>query len=227
MFLTTFGLQSINVMKEPRIPIALEGYPFIGFAVFITLVLAILGYKIAALSALVLTAFVLYFFRDPERVSPDDQDVLVAPADGRIILIDEIFDDRFVKEYVYKVSIFMNVFNVHVNRSPFTGTVSAILYRPGKFYSANTDRGALDNEANAIIMTTGNGRRLAIVQVAGLIAQRIVCWAVKDDRLERGQRFGLIRFGSRVDLYLPRQVQLEVTVGQKVRAGETVLGYLS
>lgn len=214
-------------MKEPRIPVALEGYPFIGFAALATMVFAIIGYKIMALSALVLTAFVLYFFRDPERISPDDQDVLVAPADGKILLIEEMFDERFVKEQVYKVSIFMNVFNVHVNRSPFTGSVTAIHYRPGKFYSANTDRGALENEANALIMTTGNGRRLAIVQVAGLIAQRIVCWAVKGDRLERGQRFGLIRFGSRVDLYLPRQVQIEVTVGQKVRAGETVLGYLS
>lgn len=214
-------------MKEPRIPIALEGYPFIGFAVFLTVVVAILGYKIATLCFLVLTAFTLYFFRDPERISPDDPDVIVAPADGRVILIEELFDGRYIKEHVYKVSIFMNVFNVHVNRVAFSGTVSGVIYRPGHFYSANTDRGALENEANAVMMTTGNGRRMAMVQIAGLIAQRIVCWVVKGDKLERGQRFGLIRFGSRVDLYLPRQAQLEVTVGQSVRAGETVLGYLS
>ena len=121
----------------------------------------------------------------------------------------------------------MNVFNVHVNRAAFTGSVSGISYRSGRFYSANTDRGALENEANAVMMTTDSGRRMAMVQVAGLIAQRIVCWVVKGDRLERGQRFGLIRFGSRVDLYLPRQAQIEITVGQRVRAGETVLGYLS
>ncbi|OGQ86326.1 MAG: phosphatidylserine decarboxylase [Deltaproteobacteria bacterium RIFOXYD12_FULL_56_24] len=214
-------------MKKPQVPVALEGYPFIGFAALVTLVLAILGYDFSALLNLFVTAFVLYFFRDPERICPDDEDVLVSPADGKVILIEKIFDDKFVNEHVYKVSIFMNVFNVHVNRAPCPGTVTQVRYFSGMFFSADTERGALENEACGLTIETMGNRKIAVVQVAGLIARRIVCWAEKGDRLLRGERFGLIRFGSRVDLYLPQQIQLEVTVGQKVRAGETVLGYLS
>jgi len=214
-------------MKKPQIPVALEGYPFIAFAALTTLVAAVLGYDIAALAGLVLTGFILFFFRDPERVSPEEPDVLVAPADGKVILIEKIFDDKFVQEHVYKISIFMNVFNVHVNRSPAPGRVERVQYFPGCFYAANSERGALENEYCAIIMTTPSRMKMAFVQVAGLLARRIVCWVGKGDQLERGQRFGLIRFGSRLDLYLPLQVQLEIAVGQKVKAGETVLGYLS
>ncbi len=214
-------------MKEPRIPVALEGYPFIGFAAFVTLLLTIAHFHFFALLSLMVTAFVLYFFRDPSRIFSDEKDVLLSPADGKVIVIDKIFDDRFVKEHVYKVSIFMNVFNVHVNRVPFSGEVTGIHYAPGRFYSADSERGALENESCGIILRAESGSRLAVVQVAGLIARRIVCWARMGDRLVRGERYGLIRFGSRVDLYLPLQVQLEVKVGQKVRAGETVLGYLS
>ncbi len=213
-------------MKTPRIPIALDGYPFILLAALISLVTALLGYDIIALIALFLTTFILYFFRDPDRISPDEDDVLVSPADGKIIQIEKVFDERFVKEHVFKISIFMNVFNVHVNRAPFSGKVSQVRYSPGRFYSANTDRGALENEYCAITMNTASDRRLAIVQVAGLVARRIVCWAEKGDYFSRGERIGMIRFGSRVDLYLPLQVQLEVKAGQKVKAGETVLGYL-
>ena len=213
-------------MKKPQVPVALEGYPFIGFAALTTLVLAILGHDCSALLALFITAFVLYFFRDPERITPEDDDVLVSPADGKVILIEEVFDDKFVKEHVYKVSIFMNLFNVHVNRAPCPGTVSRVQYFPGKFFSADSERGALENEACAITLETRSNRKIAVVQVAGLIARRIVCWVGKGDMLMRGERFGLIRFGSRVDLYLPLQIQLEVSVGQKVRAGESVLGYL-
>lgn len=214
-------------MNRPRIPVALEGYPFILLTGFVALITAILDYDIIALVMLFLTGFILYFFRDPERVIPHDADVIVSPADGKVILVERIFDDKFVKEHVYKVSIFMNIFNVHVNRAPYTGRVERIAYAPGLFYSADTERGALQNEACAMVMTAQNGTRLAVVQVAGLIARRIVCWATKGDSLVKGERFGLIRFGSRVDLYLPLATQLEVSVGQKVKAGETVLGYLS
>ncbi len=213
-------------MKKMRIPVAKEGYPFILLAAFAAFLAAILGYDMVSLVGFLLTTFVLFFFRDPERVIPDEDDVLVSPADGRIILIEKVFDDRFVKEHVYKVSIFMNVFNVHVNRMPFAGTVDRIQYSAGSFYSANTQRGALNNEFCALTLITPQKRKIAVVQVAGLIARRIVCWATKGDSLEKGQRFGIIRFGSRVDLYLPSNVQLEVSNGQKVKAGETVLGYL-
>ena len=214
-------------MKTPQVPVAREGYPFIAVSAFATLIIAIIGYELPALTGLLLTCFVLYFFRDPERISPDEEDVVVSPADGKVLSVEKIFDERFVREHVYKISIFMNVFNVHVNRMPYPGRVSKIVYSPGKFYSANSEHAALENEYCAVILTTSQAdRQLAVVQVAGLLARRIVCWASKGDSLRRGQRFGLIRFGSRVDLYLPLQVQLEVTAGQKVRAGETVLGYI-
>ena len=213
-------------MKEPQIPIAKEGYPFILFAFFVTVVLAFLGYDILTLVSLVIAAFVLNFFRDPERIVPEDQDAIVSPADGKVIIIDKVFDDRFINEQAYKVSIFMNIFNVHVNRVPFPGKVSRIQYSAGKFYSADSDKAALENEYCAVVLTTDANKKMAFVQMAGLIARRIVCWAEKDDTLKRGQRFGLIRFGSRVDLYLPLDTQLEVTVGQKIVAGESIIGYL-
>lgn len=214
-------------MKKPRIPVALEGYPFIAFGALTTVVLAILRRDYSAFFTLALTAFILYFFRDPERIASEDSDAIVSPADGKIIIVDKVFDDRFVKEQVYKVSIFMNVFNVHVNRVPMSGTVSQVYYKPGKFFSADKEKAALENEFCALTITTESNRRYAVVQVAGLIARRIICWATRGDALVKGERFGLIRFGSRVDLYLPLQTQLEVSVGQVVRAGETTLGYLS
>ena len=214
-------------MISPKIPVAKEGIPFIGFMMFVTIVTAILGIAIVSLAALALTAFVLYFFRDPERVSSDDEDALVSPADGKIILIEKVFDEKYLKEHVYKVSIFMNIFSVHVNRNPFPGKVRNIVYTPGNFYSANTDKSSLGNESCAVILDSFKGEQMAIVQIAGLIARRIVCWAERGDELAKGKRFGLIRFGSRVDMYLPLQTQLEVCKGQKVRAGESVIGYLS
>ncbi|MDD3814306.1 MAG: phosphatidylserine decarboxylase family protein [Desulfocapsaceae bacterium] len=213
-------------MKSPQIPIAKEGYPFIAFSAFVTLIIAVLGYDIFALAALAITTFVLCFFRDPERIGPISEDALISPADGKVILIEKIIDDQYLLGQVYKVSIFMNVFNVHVNRSPVSGTVDKIIYTPGEFYSADSNRGAMHNEHCATIVQSASGHRLAFVQVAGLIARRIVCWLEADDQVRRGERFGLIRFGSRVDLYLPTQTQLEVTIGQKVRAGESVIGYL-
>ncbi len=214
-------------MKQPRVPVAIEGYPFIFAMAFVTMVAAILGLTLAAGLFLVLAFFCLFFFRDPARVGPMDDDAMVSPADGKVILIEKVFDERYIKEHAYKVSIFMNVFNVHVNRVSFPGRVVGIKYSPGNFYAANSERGALSNESCGVIVETSSRRRYAMVQMAGVIARRIVCWVEKGDQCERGQRFGLIRFGSRVDLYLPLNIQLEVSKGQKVRAGETVLGYLA
>ncbi|KPK32110.1 MAG: phosphatidylserine decarboxylase [Nitrospira bacterium SG8_35_1] len=213
-------------MKEPQIPVAREGYPFIAFIAFATLVAALLEYEFFATLLLFLTGFVVYFFRDPERIIPDSEDGVVSPADGKVILVEKIFDDRFVNEHVYKVSIFMSIFDVHVNRLPFAGVVEKIQYASGSFYAANTDQGGLANEHCALILSTPKDFRYAVVQVAGLVARRIVCWAEKGDTLERGSRFGLIRFGSRVDIYLPQQAQIEVRSGQRVRAGETIIGYI-
>ena len=212
-------------MIEPRVPVAKEGYPFIGLFAFLTLISAVAHCGLTTFLLTVLTGFALYFFRDPERVLPQGDDVLVCPADGRVIQIDKEFDDSFLGEQVCKVSIFMSIFDVHVNRLPFAGTVRKIQYFPGKFYSANTSRGGLENEKCALVIDTAKNGSYAVVQVAGLVARRIICWAEPGDTLGRGLRYGLIRFGSRVDLYLPLQVQLELSVGQKVKAGETVLGY--
>jgi phosphatidylserine decarboxylase len=214
-------------MKIAQIPVAREGYPFIIFIAFVTFIFALLEYDLIAVITLFLTGFVVYFFRDPERISPDDEDVVVAPADGKIILVEKIFDDRFVNEHVYKVSIFMSIFDVHVNRIPFAGEVEKIQYSPGSFYAANTDQGGLANENCGVILTTKKDFKYAVVQVAGLLARRIVCWIEKGDTIDRGRRFGMIRFGSRVDLYLPQNIQLEVSSGQRAKAGETVIGYLT
>lgn len=214
-------------MTHPRIPLAQEGYPFIAFAAFLTLITAILGYELLAWPSLLITTFTVAFFRDPERMTDASPDELISPADGKIILIEEQFDDVYLQEQVIKVSIFMNVFNVHVNRIPLDGVVQDIQYKPGQFYSADSEKGALLNERCAIVMQTKTDKRIVFVQIAGLIARRIVNWLEPEDVIQRGKRFGLIRFGSRVDLYLPVTSTIGVKLGQKVRAGETSIASFS
>ncbi len=213
-------------MTEPRIPLAREGYPFIAFAAFLTLITAILGVDLLAWPLLLITTFVVAFFRDPERMADAPEGSLISPADGKVIIIEEQFDDIFLKKQVIKVSIFMNVFNVHVNRIPCDGKVSEILYKPGEFYSADSVKAALHNERCCVKMTTKEDKEIAFVQLAGLIARRIVNWLEPEDNVIRGKRFGLIRFGSRVDLYLPADATISVKIGQKVRAGETPIASL-
>lgn len=213
-------------MLTPQVPVAKEGYPFIGFAAFCTIVIAILGFPIATAFLLVATTFIICFFRDPERFVPSREDALVSPADGKVILVEKVMDNQFTGGEVHKISIFMNVFNVHVNRLPFSGKVDKVLYKTGKFYSADSERGGLENEQCATIIKTHQGKVLVFVQIAGLIARRIICWLEPGDDVDKGKRFGLIRFGSRVDLYLPIETDISVKTGEKVRAGETILGYL-
>jgi phosphatidylserine decarboxylase len=214
-------------MLKPQVPVAKEGYPFIFFSGFLTLIFSILGCSIVTYIGLLVTSFILYFFRDPERFIPDKSNAIVSPADGKVILIEKIKDETFLNQDVFKISIFMNVFNVHVNRAPLSGVVEKIIHSPGKFYSADSDKGALQNENCATIITSETGVKIAFVQVAGLIARRIVNWLETDDSLKKGERFGLIRFGSRVDLYLPADIITSVEIGQKVRAGETIIGHLN
>ena len=214
-------------MINPKIPLAQEGFPFIGFTAFFTLITAILGYEILAWPALLTTCFVVAFFRDPERMTDAPPDKILSPADGKVILIEEQFDHTYLDEQVIKISIFMNVFNVHVNRIPIEGAIESIHYKPGKFYSADSEKGALQNERCGIIMQSESGQKIAFVQVAGLIARRIVNWLEPNDIVQRGMRFGLIRFGSRVDIYLPLNSVIDVKVGQKVTAGKTSLASFS
>ncbi|MFT5698817.1 MAG: phosphatidylserine decarboxylase [Desulforhopalus sp.] len=213
-------------MITPKVPVAKEGYPFILYSGFCTLILCILGYQLATGLMFFVTTFILAFFRDPERFVSPDEDALVCPADGKIISIETVENNQFTNQKVQKVCIFMNVFNVHVNRVPFSGTVEHTLYYPGKFYSADSDKAALENEYFATVLALPGDKKIAVVQIAGLIARRIICWLEPGDLAVKGRRLGLIRFGSRVDLYLPMETELTITTGQKVRAGETIIGRL-
>lgn len=213
-------------MKEQRVPIAKEGYPFIFFSAFATLSLALISCNWVVYIGLVLTAFILYFFRDPERITPDKDNIIVSPADGKVIQLDEPREHPVTGTQSYKISIFMNVFNVHVNRLPCSGEIHTIQHTPGKFYSADSVKGMDYNENCATVIETSNGMVIGCVQVAGLIARRIVNWLELGEHVSKGERFGLIRFGSRVDVYLPAGTSVAVELGQKVRAGETPLGYL-
>ncbi len=213
-------------MLTPQVPVAKEGYPFIAFAAFFTFILALLDLPAATILSFFVTTFVLCFFRDPERFVPTNDDALVSPADGKVIMVERVQENPFTQMEAQKISIFMNVFNVHVNRIPFPGRVEKILYKPGKFYSADSAKGGLENEYCAAVIATTGGKKVAFVQIAGLIARRIVCWLEPGDEVTRGRRFGLIRFGSRVDLYLPIETEVLIKVGDKVRGGETLLGLL-
>ena len=207
-----------------RIPIAKEGYMFI-------LPLAVLTGIFWALSWLWVTGlfaglflFVTWFFRDPERSIPEDPNAIVSPGDGKIVeIISE--KDPLLDEAYTRVSIFLNVFNVHVNRVPIAGKIQATRYNPGKFLNAASHKASLDNEQSAILLNNGHVTIL-VKQIAGLIARRIVCWAEEGDEYQRGQRFGLIRFGSRVDIFLPEGTDIKVAIGDIVNGGSSIIGYL-
>ncbi len=206
----------------PHPIIAREGWLFLGLAVAIALVVHFGAGPWWALPFWLLALFVLQFFRDPARPVTPDPDVVVAPADGRVIAI-EVVDDPYQQRPALKISVFMNVFNVHSNRSPVEGVVERVEYFPGKFFNADLDKASEANERNAVIIRANNGALVSCVQVAGLIARRILCYVAGGALLTKGQRFGFIRFGSRVDLYLPPETRPEVVIGDKVKAAVTVV----
>lgn len=185
-----------------------------------------LGWYKAAAVAAALSVFSLWFFRNPERTAPAGENLVIAPADGRVVFVGEVTEERYIMDRALKVSIFMNVFNVHVNRAPESGTIKSITYNPGKFISADRDKASMDNEQNALVMETVSGRKIGFVQIAGLVARRIVCWVRPGDTVSRGERFGLIMFGSRVDVYMPPGTEARVAVGDRTKAGETVIGVM-
>ena len=213
------------MMKNYGIPVASEGWPFIIPLALVTLLLFAFGWKNTAMIALVLTLFVLFFFRDPERRVPEGGDVVVSPADGTVIVVKDVFEPDYLKQDMKQISIFLSVFNVHVNRSPFSGTVEIVKYNPGKFHVASVDKASLDNEQTAMVI--GNGKnRILVKQIAGLIARRIVCYAKPGDTIKTGERYGLIRFGSRVDIFLPKTVDLKVKVGDRIKGARDIIGVL-
>jgi len=213
-------------MKHDSV-IAHEGYPFIIFSLVVTVFVAFLGISWLIILFAFITFFIIWFFRNPERYFQEEEKVLISPADGKVIKIEDVEVNGTISGRFKKISIFMNVFNVHVNRAAYSGKIETINYLEGKFFSANLDKASLDNERNEIMIRSEDGRSIWMVQIAGLIARRIVCWVNVGTTIKKGERFGLIRFGSRVDVYLPEDSQMSVKLRDNVKAGQTVLGYLS
>ena len=212
-------------MRNENTPIASEGFPFITVAGVVTLIFTVISWTVPAVISCLITLFIIYFFRNPHRSIPDDDDAVVSPADGVVIYIGPSREEHIGAEMT-KISIFMSVFNVHVNRLPISGQVVETFYNKGKFLDVRDERATFENERSGLILQHPRGSRIAVVQVAGLIARRIVCYLKKGDETVRGKRYGLIRFGSRLDVYLPTDSKLIVKMGDKTVAGETVLGYL-
>lgn len=218
-------------MKESQFPIAPEGFPFIIAALVVTALAWYLLNIYAAVLPGVFLIFCIWFFRDPARIAPPLRDGekgerVMVPADGRVIAIQDATENRFLKTTTKRVSIFMSPINVHVNRAPVEGVVKGIAYNKGKFFNAAAEKASLDNEQNAIHIDSKSGYPVVFVQIAGFIARRIVSYPKVGDALASGQRFGLIRFGSRMDIYLPLNAEINVGLQQNVTAGETILAHL-
>ena len=220
----------INSVSAVLVPIHKEGHRFIAIFAAVALLLFWLGPNWLGWLGVILTLWCAYFFRDPERVTPLRDGLVISPADGRISAIEEVIPPAELdlpREPVTRISVFMNVFDVHVNRSPLDAAIRQITYVPGLFLNADLDKASLDNERQALTLERSNGQRIGVVQIAGLVARRIVKFVNDGERLSAGQRFGLIRFGSRVDVYLPKGVKAMACIGQRAVAGETVLADLN
>jgi phosphatidylserine decarboxylase len=210
--------------SQSAFPMAKAGYPFIFASVFTTAVFALLDIGSLAVLGLFVTGFICWFFRDPDRLIPSGDGVIVSPADGKVIKIEQIDSTPYFEGACTRISVFMSIFNVHVNRAPHEGTIRQVDYFPGKFFSANLDKASADNEHNALLLESPSGRRIGCVQIAGLIARRIICAVQAGDAVKRGQRFGIICFGSRLDVYLPPETEIKVKIGDRVQAGSSILG---
>jgi len=218
----------LRSIRSQLVPIHGEGFPFVGGLALASLVLFWLWSPLGWIGT-ILTAWCAYFFRDPVRVTPVREGIVVAPADGRISRIANASPPAELglgAKPLTRVSIFMSVFDCHVNRSPVSGRIERIAYHAGKFLNADLDKASEDNERNALVITTASGARIVVVQIAGLIAQRVVCFVREGISIGAGERFGMIRFGSRLDVYLPDGVRPIVAEGQTAIAGETVLADL-
>ncbi|HEU4504356.1 MAG TPA: phosphatidylserine decarboxylase family protein [Nitrospira sp.] len=208
------------------IPFAKEGFPFIGVAAGITLIAGWLGWVPLVVAAAVLTLFVSWFFRNPPREIPQGPGLVVSPGDGKVLAVEEEFEPRYIKDRAVRISIFLNVFDVHINRIPCEGIIEDVQYQPGLFLVASKPHATVKNEQNAVMIKTVEGAKVLCVQVAGLIARRIVWWVHPKDPAVRGERYGLIRFGSRMDTYVPVGTAIKIAVGDRVKGGETILGVL-
>jgi phosphatidylserine decarboxylase len=215
-------------MARPPYPhpiVAVEGIPFV-IVLLLASVLVATFYGWWSLPLWIATVFVIQFFRDPPRVFPQGEGLVLCPADGRVIVVGEVADPYRAGARSLKLSIFMNVFNVHSQRAPVDGVITKVAYSKGLFVNASIDKASSDNERNALVIRMNDGREISCVQVAGLIARRILCYVREGERLTAGQRYGFIRFGSRVDVYLPPTARPKVAIGDKVKATSTVLAEL-
>ncbi len=213
-----------DTIRNTFVPIHPAGYPFIAAFAVVSLIIGFLWSPLFWIG-LILTGWCIYFFRDPQRVTPVDDALVISPADGKISAVGPAVPPGELAmgtRELLRISVFMNVFSCHVNRSPVRGRISRIAYKPGKFLNAELDKASTENERNGIVIDGPNGK-VAAVQVAGLVARRILCFAAEDTDIGAGERFGLIRFGSRVDVYLPEGAVARVSIGQTAVAGETVL----
>ena len=221
----TPGVSMLGTFVKPMHP---EGRKFVGLAAALTLVLFLIWEPLGWLGT-GLTVWVYYFFRDPRRAVPAGEGLIVSPADGVVSLIEPAVPPAELGlggAPLTRVSVFMSVFNCHVNRAPIGGTITKVAYRPGKFLNASLDKASEDNERNGLVIDLPDGRRIGVVQIAGLVARRILCFVAEGQGLRTGERFGLIRFGSRLDVYLPDGVEPQVALGQTMIAGETVIAVL-
>jgi len=203
-----------------------EGWPFVGSALGLAVFSGALGWRGFSLAAWLTTAFCLWFFRNPPRAIPQKEGAIISPADGKVLRVEAVDDPRWIRGPATKVSVFLNIFDVHVNRTPIGGKVVEVEYRPGKFFVASLDKASQENERNAICIEDIRGRRVAFLQIAGLVARRIVSYLHSGDEVDRGQIMGLIRFGSRVEIFFPRDARVVVRSGDRVRGGSTVVAWL-
>ena len=218
----------MNQTEKRRSYIHPEGFKFAAISLSLSIILTTVS-QIISVIFFALTFFILWFFRDPKRNKPQDSSLIISSADGKVCLIDEAYPPQetpLKEEKMKRICVFMNVFNVHVNRSPVQGEVQNIIYKKGQFLNASLDKASEKNERNSLVIKTENGTQVVVVQIAGLIARRILSFISPADRLFQGERFGLIRFGSRVDIYLPLDAIEKCKVGDKVVAGESILATL-
>lgn len=214
-------------MKTPRAKVAVEGLPYIGLFGFLAWVTAFLGFKLLSVLLGIVTLFFAYFFRDPDREIPKDPFAVVSPADGKVVDIEKAIEREFLNQEMRKIGIFLSITDCHVNRFPVSGRVVGTKYIPGRFFKAYLHRASSENERFATLIELEGGRgQIVVVQVAGFIARRIVSYLSLGDFVEKGERFGMIKFGSRVDLYLPVGCEIAVSVGDRVKGGETIVGWL-
>lgn len=214
----------IDSVKSAMVPVHKEGYVFVAAFAGAAVVLGLLWQPLFWIGA-ILTAWCAYFFRDPQRVTPVDDKLVISPADGVVSAVGPAVPPRELgmgADEMLRISVFMNVFSVHINRAPVRGRITRIEHRPGKFLNAELDKASQENERNGVVIESPNGT-VGVVQIAGLVARRILCWAEAGTALSVGERFGMIRFGSRVDVFLPREARPRVAVGQTAVAGETIV----